>query len=241
MSIEIYSGPSELDGAPILGIASGLDGSTNSKTGDMVQVYIIRSDIDPIEASRSGADASVCGSCTHRHGSNGRSCYVQLQNAPLSLYRAYHRGRILPGAIPPGRVIRLGAYGDPAALPDSILRSTLKGSIGHTGYTHQWRDITARRAWFISTILMASVDSIEERDLARSRGWRTFRIRSGADSLDSLEISCPASAESGYRVTCAECLLCSGRNEPRDSRKDITIIGHGGAAARSAFEKKWTV
>ena len=41
--IIFYEGPSVLDGAPIVGIA--LAKSTNRKTGDLVQTYIIRSEI----------------------------------------------------------------------------------------------------------------------------------------------------------------------------------------------------
>ena len=45
----IYRGPSLLDGAPIVVIATVTD--TNSKTGAMVQTYIIRSDMPPTDAN----------------------------------------------------------------------------------------------------------------------------------------------------------------------------------------------
>ena len=50
----IYDGPSLIDGKPIIAIAITKK-STNSKTGGMVQTYIIRKDIDPRQANKSGA------------------------------------------------------------------------------------------------------------------------------------------------------------------------------------------
>ena len=47
----IYEGASLLDGKPIVAIA--LTGkSTNTKTGAMIQTFIIRSDIDPLTANK---------------------------------------------------------------------------------------------------------------------------------------------------------------------------------------------
>ena len=60
----IYQGPSLIDGAPIMVLAQS--NSNNRKTGDMVQTYIQRSDIDPITASRTGQDSSICGDCIHK-------------------------------------------------------------------------------------------------------------------------------------------------------------------------------
>ena len=59
----MYEGPSVLDGAPIVVIATMKSG--NTKTGNMVQVWIIRSDMHPVTASKVGADAAICGSSAH--------------------------------------------------------------------------------------------------------------------------------------------------------------------------------
>jgi hypothetical protein len=49
----LYQGASALDGAPIVVIANRIAAaSTNSKTGAMVQTFIIRSDIDPRSEER---------------------------------------------------------------------------------------------------------------------------------------------------------------------------------------------
>ena len=63
----LYEGPSALDGAPIVVIVTGLARkSTNAKTGALLQTWILRSDMHPIDAVRSGADSSICGDCRHR-------------------------------------------------------------------------------------------------------------------------------------------------------------------------------
>ena len=83
-SFIFYRGASQIDGAPIVGIATVNSG--NRKTGVMVQTWIIRDDVHPVVASRTGADASICGNCPHRgqYDDDGnrvvgtRTCYVML-------------------------------------------------------------------------------------------------------------------------------------------------------------------
>jgi hypothetical protein len=88
----LYRGPSMLDGAPIVAILTGLASSSlNPKTGDMLQTWIIREDVSPVDATRTGDDASVCGDCKHRPANMG-SCYVTVFQAPRSVHAAYHRG-----------------------------------------------------------------------------------------------------------------------------------------------------
>ena len=55
----LYEGNSVLDGKPIAAIATL--SSSNVKTGNMIQVWIIRTDINPVEASKLGDDISICG------------------------------------------------------------------------------------------------------------------------------------------------------------------------------------
>ena len=58
----IYEGPSMLDKKPIFAALVGLSkASSNSATGAMVQVYIMRSDIPPLEASKTGQDPRSLG------------------------------------------------------------------------------------------------------------------------------------------------------------------------------------
>jgi len=181
----LYRGPSRIDGAPIVVIGVFPAGSvTNAKTGRMVQTFILRDDMSPIQAIQSAADSSICGSCRHRDPSGGfanRSCYVNIGQAPTSVYRAFARGSypMLSAAdireLGRGRMVRLGTYGDPAAAPVEVWRDLVSGAIGHTGYSHQWR---AEFAQDLRALCMASVDSALELEEARAAGWRTRRRRS---------------------------------------------------------------
>ena len=67
----IYDGPSMLDGQRIVVIVTGIKGSRNTKTGNMVQTYILRPDMHPLEAVRTGADVSICGDCPARGKDSG--------------------------------------------------------------------------------------------------------------------------------------------------------------------------
>ena len=61
-----YEGKSLIDKSPIVVIVTALNSSANSKTGNMVQTFIIRSDVDPVTAARTGQDFGICGACRHR-------------------------------------------------------------------------------------------------------------------------------------------------------------------------------
>jgi hypothetical protein len=54
-----YEGASMIDGSPIVVIVNKIDGSDNVKTGAIVQTFILRSDISPIDALNTGADVSI--------------------------------------------------------------------------------------------------------------------------------------------------------------------------------------
>ena len=236
----IYSGPSKIDGSPIVAIY--LQGSTNSKTGAMSQVYILQADIDPITANRTGADYGICGNCPHRGVADpgkasglavGRSCYVNIGQGPNQIYKAYKRGLYQPAtldeltSIGEGQTIRIGAYGDPLAIPSHIIRALLSKSKGHTSYTHAsglLPDSTMSHS-------MISADTPEQATQAHNKGLRTFRViplkqwqEKGAKSLLKGEILCPASKEAGAKVTCSDCLLCSGQHT---KAKSIAIPAHG--------------
>lgn len=231
-----YRGPSQLDGAPIIGVMTGLvSPSTNTKTGDMLQTYIIREDVPPPYALTHGLDSSICGDCKLRGDGTGlgRSCYVQLKWAPLGVWKYAQRELDLDIVFSrkelAGRFLRMGTYGDPAAIPLDTWNRFLGAVDGWTGYTHQWKN--ARFQGF-KAVCMASVDSDDERDLADLMGWRTFRIVTDLDEvLASREIRCPASAETGHRTTCAQCRLCDGAGTDH-RRKNIAIVAHGNRAKK---------
>lgn len=220
-----YRGPSLIDGAPIVGVA--IYSGRNSKTGRVLQTYIIREDMNPLEASKTGADVSICGSCPlrgtpttdpARKQAAGRRCYVNLGQGPLSVFRALERGRypdVDPAAIGAGRMVRVGTYGDPAAIPGEVWDALLSQATTWTAYTHQkpWRP----------DIAMQSADTLDEAQAHWRAGRRTFRVLTGLADLDPVnEALCPASKEAGRRVQCAACKLCKGSARG----KSIAIVEH---------------
>lgn len=235
----LYEGPSMLDGAPIICIATGLSGkaSRNGKTGAMAQTWILRADMSPREAVNSGGDASICGECPHRgrivDGRNvERSCYVTIHQAPRSVWASHQRGIYGSGwdaETFAGRKIRIGSYGDPAAVPYHVWERVLSRSAGHTGYTHQWRRAPELARW-----LMASVESLAERAAAKMLGFRTFRVARRGEPRAAGEARCQASKEAGHKVSCVDCMACGGRASK--ARADEVIDAHGGG--RGHFERR---
>ena len=90
---------SPIDGKPCVAIATGFDNKTqNSKTGNLIQTFFIRRDIEPHTAFKNGEGFSVCGDCPHAKYNDPKSkgfdpCYVFVGRSVLSVYRAYKKGR----------------------------------------------------------------------------------------------------------------------------------------------------
>lgn len=231
----IYQGPSLLTGDPIVGALSGLEGgSMNPKTGAMVQAWILRSDLAPMDAKRQNLDDAICGDCKLR-GENGRDsgCYVAPWLGPYNVYKAMRRYPVVSwlelAALLEGRTVRICAYGDPAAAPFELWRIITAAAAGFVAYTHQWRRCDRR----LQAICMASVDTPRERDEARCAGWRTFRIRrQGEPVAAGVEFMCPASDEMGHRTTCHKCQLCRGTSSPA---RHVTILAHGKPSSLRVF------
>lgn len=249
----LYRGPSMLTGDPIAAVITGLrQKSSNRKTGPMLQTWIIRTDMNPSEAVVSGGDEAICGTCplrgsldartTHMRQTRqapslkfGRACYVPYFQAPFQVWKGLGAALELP--LPElarrlrGAAIRVGSYGDPAAVPFEAWDRALAQTRSWVGYTHQWASCDQR----LRDLLMASVETEAGAAEAQARGWRTFRARQGdlrnpKAGLRPNEVICPASNEAGHRSTCQECNLCKGlaSNSPRS----IAILAHGRNAAQ---------
>ena len=221
----IYKGPSLLDGKPIVVIATF--SNRNTKTGAVVQTYILRSDINPLEASKTGEDFSICGDCTMRGEVNddpkrkiakARRCYVNLGQGVLIVYKSFLRGVYQiaqPRDIGRGRFVRVGTYGDPAAVPAHVWTDLLAEATTFTAYSHQsgWRP----------DIAMQSADNRAQAKAHWKAGRRTFRVIADLGELDKAnEALCPASKEAGRRVQCTACKLCKGSSKG----KSIAIVEH---------------
>lgn len=219
----LFEGASLFDKKPIVGIVTY--NTSNEKTGNMAQLWIIRSDIKPNHAVKTGDDQSVCGGCVHRHNTGG-ACYVLPYHAPLAVYNKYKRGGYtdkqsgLKQLKQLNKGLRLGAYGDPAMLPAKVLSEVVSVSAFYTGYTHQWKNKRLRHAL---EYCQASVDSSAEYYQAREMGITgTFRVVQSETDLLANEIECLADS---HGITCAECRKCDGTN-------NIAIMIHGSKASR---------
>lgn len=213
------------DGSPIVAIATGLASpSHNRKTGPMVQTWILPRDEKPTDAIRSGQDASVCGDCPAR----GMWCYVNVGQAPNSVWKTYRAGKypFLSESAFAGKALRLGAWGDPAAVPLDVWVRLAQRARMVTGYTHAWRYCSSA----YQELLMASCDTQADAEAAQALGWRTFRVSAPGEPLGAREVSCPASAEAGHKLTCEQCGACNGTATGR--RGHIAIEAHGSSARR---------
>jgi hypothetical protein len=229
----IHRGPSQLDGEPIVVVAiwAATRSSANRKTGDMLQTYIMRSDIDPLTANKYGEDYSICGDCDLRgtptldpdkKQAEDRPCYVVLGKGPLQVWKGLQRNAY-PDKTKPnerrdlgrGRMVRIGTYGDGAAVDRQVWDDLLYDALGHNAYSHNGGD---------PRIYMQSVESLDAARSAWAQGFRTFRlVRDVSDIVRSNEILCPSSRG----VQCVDCRLCGGTSV---RAKSIAIEVHGSGA-----------
>jgi hypothetical protein len=206
--VVIYDGPSVLNGEAIIAIATFR--SLNDKTGDMIQTWILLRDQSPIAASEVGADVAICGVCPLRHFLKG-PCYVAIGRAPQSVWTAFRAGAY-PVYDPQvharyfkGRGLRLGSYGDPAAVPFEVWAGLVDRAASHTGYTHQMAHRHFDRR--IATLCMVSADTPNQARLHQERGYSTFRVRGPEEPLLAGEQVCTYEVD---KTRCEDCGLCQG-------------------------------
>lgn len=232
--VELWRGRSRLTGDPIVAIATGLSGATtNPKTGGMLQAWILVQGENPGNARRSGADEAVCGTCPHRPMDGWGTCYVNVAWSAGGVWKAWRAGRY-PRATTAWRReirkrhLRIGAYGDPVAVPVQTWRALLTDETRRaTGYTHAWRTPNAN---LYQPFLMASVESVAEAREAQALGWRTFLVLPDGASVPSGMLWCPSDKKNpGPTVPCESCGECSGA---AGHTKNVAIYAHGGAARR---------
>jgi hypothetical protein len=232
----LYEGPSLIGDGDIICVAT-LE-SSNIKTGNMVQVWILPKDQDPLDALHAGNNESACGSCPLQGTWNSdlgkmenRVCYVNIGQAPKAVCRSYRAGRYpiydhgRHSVLFRSREIRIGAYGDPAALPTALVRYLAAIGNGWTGYSHQLFWIDQRRANALARYLMVSCHTPAQHAEARRRGWRSFVAVHPKQKRPENAIECPNYT---HGVQCADCQLCQGTSK---RAKDIYVIAHGKVGA----------
>lgn len=237
MAVVLYLGPSAINGAPIVALAT-LD-SSNRKTGPMIQTWIVPVE-GPLAAHAEGADDSVCGDCPRRR-SQGGDCYVRLDAAPHSAWKKWVRDGS-PGVNWDEHVLtlqqeardhglRLGAYGDPAAVPMHVWVDLLEALQPRrvTGYTHQWRQFPEFR-----TLVMASCDSVEEARDAHAQGFRYFvalpYASAGFLEYPGKAVQCLSDARG---MTCEQCGICNGSGKGKPT-VNVWIAEHGPMSSAKA-------
>lgn len=213
----LWRGKSRLDSTQeIAAVVTGLvRPSVNVKTGPMPQVWIV-----PIHAGRPAErQTAVCGDCPMIG-----ACYVQPKTV-ASVIAAVLRGAY-PEAHPfSGLRIRVGAWGDPAAVPLKVWMDLAKNN-RLVGYTHQWRKLRAA-PW--RRLFMASVETVTGAQRAHRAGWRTYRVTLADDALPG-EIECPNTTQG---VQCIDCMLCDGHRRGGNVAS-VRVQAHGSVARLSA-------
>jgi hypothetical protein len=228
----LWRGLSPINHQPIVAVLTIT--SANRKTGDMAQVWILNESSDPVQSIATGEDVSICGNCLHRKQPDGtRTCYVNVGQAPLSVYRSWKRGTYPHVATVSDdtlqtklktRKIRWGAYGDPAVLPASLVHWINGFACGHTGYTHQWRQPWAQ---WTRGVFQASCDGLLDYLEASDNGWRTFTVVKKGYQPDYAK-QCPATVEHST-AQCITCGLCNG------AKSDIFVNAHGPSAKHVTY------
>ena len=241
MTIKAWQGPSTIDGQDIMAVVScEKRASNNDKTGDMVQVGFMRTDMKPSAAVKEGKDRSICGDCPLRAqvrkdtGNGEAPCYVNTMWKASTWKAATALKEDIDAAVKAmkRKPVRCGEYGNMSSIPREVAEELLMAaSKGWTLYDHEWRK--ADNQWLRSWA-MASVHSMAEALEAQARGWRTFRVRGPDDPLMDNEIQCPHRT---CGVQCRDCLLCDGKRMTTihgnlgtvlrpDMRKNISEIAH---------------
>ena len=232
-AITIWEGPSEFDGTPIKVVMTGyIKDSENEKTGPLVQVFILPSDEKPINAFKA-KKSSVCGDCIY----NGGGCYVNWGRLTPT-WTASKRKFIsleLASWLVTGLRVRLGAAGDPSAVPTYVWETLLKGADSWTGYTHSWKncDPALRR------IVMASCDNDDETKQAISLGWNVFHVHDGKidDNIDYVRCLSGSPDSNGLPKTCFSCMMCHGVRSSKARPLVVAEKLHGSTATLSQARK----
>jgi len=199
----------------------------NRKTGPALTISYLPVAEIPYEAAHvSGLDEAVCGDCKLRPLSPSPAkdgCYLTKVHGISQVWRRFVAGgypdaddaaweRMLSAGF-----VRFGGWGDPACFPPGHVEK-FADIEKQAGYTHQHRRPFAQH---LKRWMMASCETLAEREEAKDRGWRSYRIRIPGAPLLRGEIDCPYP-----RVQCNRCGACDGAKVGR-RKPDVSIEAHG--------------
>ena len=187
--------------------------SQNTKTGNMLQSYILDKGKAFSEPKVFGSKCSECPVVNECYVSRDkltvRRSLKRLIDGEATSYQFTTLEQVLP--LLKGRSFRFGTYGDPSAIPLEMIREFASVVSSWTGYTHFWREISQDYSEFF----MASVEDLTGEMLAQAMNWRTFRMIRKGESNDSINsILCPNTSRG---ITCEQCKLCKGTSSPARS------------------------
>lgn len=202
--------------------------TSNRKTGQMVQVWFLLEDQNPVEAVKQGKDSfTICKDCPF---ASGNGCYVNVGQAPLSIWKGFHRG-IYPelqageySKIFAGKSIRFGAYGNPTLLPVEKVQAIAEVSKGWTGYFHDWKSNPLAKEY--AKFFMVSTETESSFKLAMSLKFRAFHV-SPIQPVETME--CLSESKG---IECKDCKLCAGLAKKR--MKSIWINPHGSKSKKAS-------
>ena len=193
---------------------------------DMMQIWHLVKAVKPTEALKQGLNSLVCGDCNLQGDAEGkgRTCYVNLGQGPRAVWQKWQAGGYPKGVdervlveLFKNRSIRFGAYGNPSNLPIELVRLIRDNARLITGYIHDWKDDSNN---IYNKAFMGSTESIDELELANSKGFRSFRVRLADSPIHESEIECLADSKG---IKCIDCGLCDGSKQA----KNIYITVHG--------------
>ena len=227
----VWEGLSRIDGkTPIVAIIT-FD-SRNDKTGPLAQLWILVRNQHPTAAAQSESDEGVCGSCDGRPSKSGW-CYLILPFGPGSIYKAYQNGSYVRLDLRKAEhraklvdeFLRVGAYGDEAAVPPVHIARARNACRGSVSYSHQFEQFPE-----IADTAMISVDNKEQFDAVHAdsdRPVRTYRMLREGEELAENEIACLYYTKG---IQCIDCRLCDGGL--RSHLPSIAVPVHGAKKAR---------
>ena len=181
--------------------------SSNSKTGNVIQTYLIDKE-NITERNIFGAKCSSCPMVENCYVSRDkltvRRSLLKLITGEKTSYQFATLSQVLPYLN--NRVIRLGSYGDPSSIPIDDLKQIVNASKAHLGYTHFWKVIEPE----YSKYLMASTESLADSLLANVLGYRAFQVLLKDQPLHEVTDNSIECLNASHGLTCEQCKLCKG-------------------------------